>query len=400
MTISVHAGEPELYLTADQAAEVLGVSRATLYAYVSRRGIRSVAVNGSRERVYWKVDVLGARRAKGRPRKQVVENDQPESAISLIGPAGLYYRGADAVALSERATLEEVAALLWNVPVEVAFTDRVPHLPPTAVRVREILRDASGVEQAIAILPLVEAANPRSYDFSAAGLAATGADVLRTLTAIVLGAESPSAAPVHEVIGGCRNLSPEWTDFARRLLVLSADHGFEPGSHAVRSVASIGVSPYRSVTTGLLLAGGRRTQLGRFDTLARVLNEIVEGDADTAILPRLREGEAIPGFGFHSYVNGDPRAHALLDRLDLLASDDVALIRLKRAIAMVHDALGLWPDFAFVAQFCSRYMGQDRRNALFVLGRCCGWIAHAIEQYLSGEAMRPASVYTGHLPDS
>lgn len=376
------------------------MSRATLYAYVSRRGIRSVAIDGSRERVYWKADVLGARRSKGRPRKSAVIGDQPESALSLIGPAGLYYRGADAVALSESASLEDVAALLWNVPVDVAFTDRVPTIPTEAKQIRTVMAHATGVEQALAILPLIEAANPRSYDFSPAGLAITGAGVLRVLAAIVLGLEAPSTAPVHEVIGRSRGLSPEWTDFGRRLLVLSADHGFEPGSHAVRSIASIGVSPYRSVTAGLLLAGGRRTQLGRFDTLARVLDEIVEGDVDTAILPRLREGEVIPGFGFHTYVNGDPRAHALLDQLNVLAPDDLALARLKRAIAIVHDALGLWPDFAFVAQFCSRFMGSDRRNSLFVLGRCCGWIAHAIEQYLSGEAMRPASIYTGHLPGS
>lgn len=376
----------------------MGVSRATLYAYVSRRGIRSVSVEGSRERLYWKSDVLRAKGGKGRSPKQDKSAPSLESSISFIGPSALYYRGVDAVALAEDATLEQAVALLWGMAEDELFT---PRLPVFSERVRQILAlmdDAGGIDRAIATLPLIEAANPRSYDFSPAGLTATGVDVLRSLTAITLRCDAPVSAPIHVQIGERLGLSSDWRDFARRLLVLSADHGFEPSSHAVRSVASIGVSPYRSVTAGLLLASGRRTQLGRIEGLERLLDEICSGDAEGAILRRLREGERLPGFGFHPYVDGDPRAHALLRQLDVILDRNELLSKLKAAIQIVHDALGLWPDYALIAQFSSRYLLDDKRDSLFIIGRCAGWIAHAIEQYRTGEAMRPQSLYTGPLP--
>ena len=47
------------YLTAREAAERLGIKRDTLYAYVSRGLLRSVAVPGSRERGYRTEEEIG-----------------------------------------------------------------------------------------------------------------------------------------------------------------------------------------------------------------------------------------------------------------------------------------------------------------------------------------------------
>src|SRR3982074_2056539 len=45
------------YLSAEQAAKALNVSLQTLYAYVSRKGVRSVSIPGTRKRRYWKSDI-------------------------------------------------------------------------------------------------------------------------------------------------------------------------------------------------------------------------------------------------------------------------------------------------------------------------------------------------------
>jgi citrate synthase len=45
------------YLSAQEAARMLGVSVRTLYVYVSRKGIRSKPIRGSRKRRYWKLDI-------------------------------------------------------------------------------------------------------------------------------------------------------------------------------------------------------------------------------------------------------------------------------------------------------------------------------------------------------
>ncbi len=96
----------ERYLSARRAAEELGVSVATLYAYVSRGMVRSEAVEGKRRnRRYRAEDVrrLKERKQRRRDPDGVVEGalhwGTPvlESGITLIDGGGLYYRGRDVV---------------------------------------------------------------------------------------------------------------------------------------------------------------------------------------------------------------------------------------------------------------------------------------------------------------
>ena len=107
-----------MLLTAREAAERLGVKLDTLYAYVSRRRLRSVMVPGTRERRYRVEDIetMLAARLGARP----TQDPAPEalmpvigSSICLIENGRFYYRGRDAIRLSDSATLEEISRLLW-----------------------------------------------------------------------------------------------------------------------------------------------------------------------------------------------------------------------------------------------------------------------------------------------
>ena len=98
----------EQYLTAEEAARRLGVSRATLYAYVSRGLVTSETVAGSRARRYPQ-RALDAFRARRDDRRDPVRWAALESSISLIDDERLWYRGKDACELSRTATLEHVA---------------------------------------------------------------------------------------------------------------------------------------------------------------------------------------------------------------------------------------------------------------------------------------------------
>src|SRR5215468_2883103 len=105
-------------LTAREAADRLKIKLDTLYAYVSRGRLRSVIVPGTRERRYRGVDVealLEARTGAKPPRNADPEALMPVigSSICLIENGRFYYRGQDAVRLSETATLEDTARLLW-----------------------------------------------------------------------------------------------------------------------------------------------------------------------------------------------------------------------------------------------------------------------------------------------
>src|SRR5215216_2119564 len=107
-------------LNAREAAARLGVKLDTLYAYVSRGLLRSVAVPGSRERHYRPEDVERFRAARRSGAESGAEpGGMPamppiDSAICLIEGGRLYYRGQDAIRLSDTASLEEIAALLWG----------------------------------------------------------------------------------------------------------------------------------------------------------------------------------------------------------------------------------------------------------------------------------------------
>src|SRR5919109_4206774 len=112
-------------LSADEAAEYLGVSTRTLYAYVSR-GLLVSEPGSGRERRYplWSLDELKARRAERRePAAAALRWGTPvlESALTLIDRGRLFYRGRDAVELSRSAMFEQVASLLWSGTVEGAI---------------------------------------------------------------------------------------------------------------------------------------------------------------------------------------------------------------------------------------------------------------------------------------
>jgi citrate synthase len=74
--------EGETYVTGDEATAMLGVKRATLYAYVSRGVLRSYRKGVGRERLYRRADVeaLLTVRADAPSPRQVAEAPPPYEA--------------------------------------------------------------------------------------------------------------------------------------------------------------------------------------------------------------------------------------------------------------------------------------------------------------------------------
>src|SRR6185437_10411057 len=115
-------------LGADEAAAYLGVSRATLYAYVSRGMVSSLPGDDPRTRArrYPRaaLDRLKTQRAQRRdPAAGALRWGAPvlESSLTLIHDGRLWYRGRDACDLSRSATLEDVASLLWTGETGTSF---------------------------------------------------------------------------------------------------------------------------------------------------------------------------------------------------------------------------------------------------------------------------------------
>jgi citrate synthase len=192
----------ERYLSAGRAAEELGVSVATLYAYVSRGMVRSEAVGGRRRnRRYRAEDVRRLKQRKERRRDPdgVIEGalhwgtPVMESSITLIDDGRLYYRGREVVDLAWRRSIEEVAALVWTGDETKAtelFADDERLL---SERARTLLGSVSGMQPVDifqVLLPLAAAEDPAAYDLRPAAVARTGARILRLLIEAVSGQEA------------------------------------------------------------------------------------------------------------------------------------------------------------------------------------------------------------------
>ena len=390
-----------LYVTAKQAASALGVSLPTLYAYVSRKLIRSQTVQGSRKRRYWKADIdrlKGEQEAGGQGDSSLALIN--ETKITLLTEQGLYYRGKSVIELAEAETFEFVAALLWEADVGTVFTAQLPATPPSYARLKRSLGDLSVIERATALFPLIERANPRLYDLSRAGIARSGADLVRWYAAIIGGVDGPSAAPLHQFLVSALGAPVEFADVVRRLLILAADHEFDPTTFAVRAVANAGVTPCNAVMTGMIVSGGQRLQSGRAGAVSRLLDEVVAlTDPRDSIIARFRNGEILPGFSPPKSRNRDPRAESLMRALEAALGDDAEFKRFRRAIDTASEISGLQPDFILPATFVGRKLGLKGQELVVAsLGRVAGWIAHAMEQYHNHELIRPRAAYTGPLP--
>jgi citrate synthase len=391
--------QDDLYVSAETAAQMLRVSLPTLYAYVSRKKIRSQSVPGTRRNRYWRADIERVAGGDEAPAAERPGGLRRETDITLITEQGPHYRGENAVRLSETRSVEDVAALLWQADRSAVFTGALPNAPAQLTKMLQLLSGTSAADRATAVFPFIEIANPRAYDLTRDGMCQTGVDVLRWLAAFLIKTHSPSSDPLHVSVARGLGASDDMADLIRRVMVLSADHGFEPGTSAVRAVASTGVTPYRSVLTGLSVSMGRRTKIGRHEGLARLLNEVANSrEPQDPVVRRMREGEEILGFGSDLYKNGDPRARAVLQRLTEIFVDDTDFRKLQRAIAVVRDSKGLEPDFALTNVYLARRLGMDSKDSLFILGRAVGWIAHSIEQYEVGGTIREPAMYTGPLP--
>lgn len=389
-----------LFLTADEAAQALQVSLGTLYSYVSRKLIRSEQVEGSRRRLYWKADIdkICGKKPAVAP-AAVSAQLATETSITLITSRGLYFRGQDVVGLSESESLESVAALLWEADETELFAAAPPDAPEAWRKLKD-LNIISTSERAFALFPLLERSQPRSYDLTQRGFRRTGADALRWYAALVGDAAQAPREPIHCFLAKALGAPEGFDDIIRRLLVLSADHEFDPVTYAVRAVANVGVTPYHAVMAGLIASRGQRFMAERYGATVRLLDEICASqDGSEPVVERLRNGESLPGFaslGDHE----DPRTVAMLNALERVLDGHQGFNRLLKAEATAREVAQKTMTFILPAIFVGHFLGmRGEELGISSVGRVAGWIAHAMEQFHGSVLVRPRSVYKGILPN-
>src|SRR5665213_1069497 len=258
-----------MLLSARETAELLGIKLDTLYAYVSRGLLQSVEVADTRERHYDAGDIERFRAGRGcrRGAHSQAEALMPVigSAICLIESHRLYYRGHDALELADSASLEAVAAILWDEDATQTLSRKrgrgLPARSPVPIPLpRKGGRagvGAGSVERCQIHLAELSAADLAALDLSRAGVVRTGQRILGELAACVGGGE-PSPRAVHRQLAEAWGLDDAGADLVRRCLVLLADHELNASAFVARCVASTGATPYAVVSAALAALSGRR----------------------------------------------------------------------------------------------------------------------------------------------
>jgi citrate synthase len=416
----------DAFLTGEQAAALLGVKRQTLYAYTSRGLLRSLPSGDGRAHLYARADLLrlkarsDARAGHGPVAASALRWGEPvlETAVSTIDARGPVYRGVPAVALVEHGLpFESAAELLWGEidPDAVTNGPSPPRAPPwtapslgvAPARLASLLPDSAGPITVLQLaVPAIAARDPHRFFVSRAGETALARSLIVRMAALLalpsrrqachaaLG-ESSVARAILTAFG--RPPSPAASRAVNAALVLCADHELNPSTFAVRIAASAGADLHACVGAGLHVLSGPEHG-GACDRVEALLAEARSAPrAVDVITRRARRGESIPGFGHTMYPDGDPRARSLLAIADEIAPGDDTL-RITRALTdgmAAADQELPTVDLGLVAIAAAVSLPPGAAAALFAVGRCAGWVAHAIEQRKAGFIVRPRARYVG-----
>lgn len=400
-TLSTPRSGGEL-LSADEAAARLKVRKATLYAYVSR-GLLSALPDPQQPRCSrypaFEVDQLRlgavAQRRAAPTRHATLFEGWPLVDTELTGVVDgeIVIRGQPLVAWSRQATLEETAALLWNVPVDAAFAAPVPTLPTHWHDTARALRQADPAVRAVALWSLAMPQLRGGLDLQGDELAAALGQHLRVAFACWL-AQAPSEAPLHLQMARAWRLPARCHDALRQALVLCADIVGNLMSLAGRMMASV----QGSLAACLLSTMGYsfiRLSGGEFEAVEALFDEVQAAGSFDAVASSYRvRGETLPGFNHVLFVAGDPRATALLQLATALGSEAASWLPATQRAQPMNPTL----DFGLVA--LRRAMKAPRHAPLTMTyaARGAGMLAQALEQRLQGRRMWIQSRYVGRSP--
>lgn len=375
------------WIKLEEARRLLGVRSQTIYAYVSRGQIAaSPDPDDPRRSLYRAEDVASLTRKKQQGRKRetmaadMMFGGEPSipTSISTFANGRLYYRGKDVLALSEDATLEDAARLLWGAALPAGFPSRggkLPSLPPGRVRAFVALASAAATGHS------THGRVAKVLHDEAAGLVGH--------LAAAFGAADRGDLLLHQRLALGWRQREGVAELLRRALVLLADHELTSSAFATRITASTGAALPACLLTGLTTLSGPLH--GDASSKVRALfDEIDRSDAGSVVDRYLSSAIPVPGFGHHLYPDGDPRAVALLAAFDV--PEEIA-----RFVEKVVSLTGLRPniDTALAALVTRHRLPGDAAFALFAIARSVGLVAHGMEQVGVGKVIRPRGRYTG-----
>ncbi len=398
------------WLSAEQAAELLGIKRATLYAYVSRGWVASRSAGPGREREYRRAD-LEQLRSRGRASQRgdrALRWGEPvlETSITDMTPMGPVYRGVPAASLvTDGVSFERCAELLWTgvLPAaDVSWVDALGEPPDFAELARWLPADTSPASVALLLVAAAGSRDSGRFEIAPEATLPRARRLIRLLAAGLALPQSPSGAEeawransvaeaVSCALGGTKGGGAS-LDAGLNLL---ADHELNASTFAARVVASTHADVYACVQAGLAALSGPLHGAAT-DRVEAALAEAGSPErAERLVHERARRGERIPGFGHPFYPDGDPRARLLFEAAWSLGPANQELRTLDALVGAMERARRPSPnvDVGLVGLRAALGFPAGSAAGLFCVGRCAGWVAHVLEQRASGELLRPRARY-------
>ena len=177
----------------------------------------------------------------------------------------------------------------------------------------------------------------------------------------------------------------------RQALCLLADHELNASTFATRVTISTGASLSAGILSGLATLTGPLHGRAAM-SLKPLIDAMAHADAEALVRERLHTGLAFPPLGIPCIppeIRAPPRCWKAWP---------------------CQACMPIWPcrssAWRGAAEHRFRTGGAERRApsalacplALFAIGRCVGWLAHALEQAGSGRMIRPRARYVGVSP--
>jgi citrate synthase len=379
-------------LTANQVAARLGVQLKTVYAYVSRGVLERKLADDGKTSLFdaGAVDRLALRGRPRRDNRQLGSVDVSlATSITCIEADRLLFRGRDVRTLVTQS-FEAVAELLWSgtLPEHSEW----PAASDDDVRALSFgLPKTSPATERLAAVTAVSACKQLlRVDLRPSAVMQHGRNLLVTLVDCLplLAADPPKPARRAQRLAvrlwprvSSLPATTARTDCLNTALVLLADHELATSTFAARVAASTRADPFAVVLAGMGAVSGPLHGKAALAVHELLIAARSTGQPERVVANAVSRG-FMPGFGHPVYRGIDPRAECLSARLlPLVKRSDQAIVDRVCNAAKATSEFEPNVDFALGYFAFALDMPLGASEAIFVLARTAGWIAHALEEY-------------------
>jgi citrate synthase len=393
------------WITTTEAAQRLGVKRATLYAYVSRGLLRSERRPGQQESLFDRaqVDALASSARATTTGHSVLRFRTVATTVSSQADGVLRYRGVPLDEVVDVDSVERAGALvLGSVPPHDLVTSNGRPAPAPAPT---LLPGLAAVVDALPRLPLerrvpvavqlLAASDPFAGDTDPERVRAAAAALVPAAVSLAApskgrGGRGRSGGPaprgprgldrlVLAAVGGDPDDSAA-ADLVRVLLVSLLDHGLTASTVAARVAASTRAGLHDCLQAAYAAMAG---PLHGAAPVAAHRLLAVRGDPATAVAQALRDHGSVPGFGHFLYPEGDPRAALVLECVWRLEGTADLRRRVREVARLVAERTGAPPniDLASAAALHALGLPAAAGEVVFQVARSFGVAAHVVEEY-------------------